>query len=263
MDNTQTSAIQRLEGVSVLKNGDHAIWRLTETVRGPFDAIFGGIAAAILAEEVARVASTRSFLASLSVDFVRSIQPGDIAAEVRIAQRGRRLTWFDIQLTQFGKTAVLGRIIHAECQNIANLPMPSWTVESAPPEMLERVRSSPAHDGPWLGDLLDVRADAVADVYWFRVDEVTPLGLSPSAFAVAMADFVAGVSRPDSWETPVVKAFPNPSMTVSLNREPEGLWVGLHARSVWSASGLGIAGGELIDQCGVFGMVQQINVLMR
>ncbi|MDQ3936921.1 MAG: thioesterase family protein, partial [Actinomycetota bacterium] len=77
---------------------------------------------------------------------------------------------------------------------------------------------------------------------------------SPAQRAAAAADFGNGVSAVLDWTEHV---FINADLTVHLVREPRGEWVGLDARTVVEADGIGLSESVLHDADGPMGSAAQ------
>jgi hypothetical protein len=91
---------------------------------------------------------------------------------------------------------------------------------------------------------------------WFRlarplVDAETP---SPLQSVMAAADFANGVSRVLAFDDFL---FVNVDLTVHLDREPEGEWVRLDARTSIAPQGTGLATAALSDLNGPIGVAAQ------
>ncbi len=200
--------------------------------------------------------------ASIHVDLIRPVRVGLVEVSAVRTRRARTMSWFSLTLWQGNKECASARIIQTAPTQLDRLPKSAWAKGSFEPESLRQADRSTPLDGPWFGDLLDYNIDDQLNQRWFSLSDTQRLDLSQPAFAATIADYAAGVSRPDSWEAPAIKAFPNPMMSVVLNRMPEPGWVGLKARSTWDEAGLGIAVTDLLDVRGVFGASHQINVLI-
>ena len=81
-------------------------------------------------------------------------------------------------------------------------------------------------------------------------------GEEPSALqrALAAADFGNGVSAALDWSA---WAFINPDLTVYLEREPVGPWVGLDAQTRVGPDGIAVAESVLHDERGRIGRAVQ------
>jgi hypothetical protein len=237
-------------------------YEFAETALGPFGSVFGGILAGVLVDHARSAAPSESQFASASFDFLRPSSPGPVEISSQLHQQGRRMVLIGVSMSQGGKMVAEARVIFTQSIDVANLPRtapPSWS--GLDPRSLPEPRR-PRLPTAWSGDLLEVRVDERTGIRWFRRLNTELMPLSPPAFAVAVSDYAAGMSRPDSWEAPLVRAFPNPNLFVSLVREPQGDWVGLRAQSVWDGSGVGLSHAELIDREGFCGFVEMVCLLV-
>jgi acyl-coenzyme A thioesterase PaaI-like protein len=233
-----------------------------ETALGPFGAVFGGMAAGVLVDQARSMVSSDAQVATATFDFVRPTAPGTVQISSEIVQQGRRMTLVAVSMRQGGKLTAEGRIALVQKLMIAGLPAsppPPWA-GCDPLEFPEPRR--PRLSTLWSGDLLEVRADEQAGIRWFKRRDEALMPLTTPAFAIAVSDYAAGTSRPDSWESPTVRAFPNPNLFVSLLREPQGEWVGLRARSLWGAAGVGLSHAELADRDGSCGFAEMVCLLV-
>jgi hypothetical protein len=83
---------------------------------------------------------------------------------------------------------------------------------------------------------------------------------SPLVRAVAAADFANGLS----WILPFHEwLFVNTELTIHLHRQPEGEWIGLDARTISDASGIGLSSAVLHDVQGPVGTGAQALFLER
>jgi hypothetical protein len=73
---------------------------------------------------------------------------------------------------------------------------------------------------------------------------------TPLQRVVALADFGNGVAAALPWSSHV---FINPDLTVYLEREPAGPWIGMRARTRLGPDGAGVAESELYDAGGRVG----------
>jgi hypothetical protein len=98
---------------------------------------------------------------------------------------------------------------------------------------------------------------------WFRLrvpvtDAADP---SPLQRLAAAADFGNGISSPVSWND---YTFINPDLTIYIEREPEGEWIGLRAQTRIPPDGVGLSESVLYDQRGRVGRAtQSLLVLPR
>jgi hypothetical protein len=77
---------------------------------------------------------------------------------------------------------------------------------------------------------------------------------------LAAADFGNGISSVLDWSEHV---FINPDLTVHLEREPEGEWIALDARTRIAPDGTGVAESVLSDERGRVGRAVQALLVDR
>lgn len=238
--------------------------RFAESSRGPFRSVFGGVLAGIAVDDApSQTAADYPLIAYASVSFVRPvlIERGPATLTTSVDHVGRRTAFLTTEIRQDDRVAAIVTCTRAKHAAIANLPLPAALEAPIPPASSAPARFSPFGEA-WLGDHLEWRVDLSRSIHWFRRRTPSDLPLSPSAFAVAIADFATGVTRPDDWARPLVSGFPNPGLAISLTGAPSGDWIGLRARTRWSALGVGASAAELLDETDTFGMTLQSNVLL-
>lgn len=237
-----------------------AAFRAAPATRGPWDAqaMHGGAPAALLAHAIETLEPGRELMvARLTVEFLGAVPVGEVSLQASLAKPGTRFQVVDAALDAGDRQVCLARAVRlrradmrgaeASPDAVAPLPAPESGAALQPfsdgggfhPDATE-IR----HVGGELGS-----GHAVA---WIRLrGELLP-GVAPSPLvrAVAAADFANGLSQVlpfDEW------TFVNTELTVHLHREPAGEWVGLDARTVCSAAGVGLSTGVLHDRAGPFG----------
>jgi hypothetical protein len=91
---------------------------------------------------------------------------------------------------------------------------------------------------------------------WFRLRRPLVAGEEPSPMQrlAAAADFGNGISAVVSWEDHV---FINPDLTVYVEREPVGEWIGLESSTRIGEGGIGISDSLLYDERGSLGRATQ------
>ena len=97
---------------------------------------------------------------------------------------------------------------------------------------------------------------------WFRLRIPILDGEEPSALQrlAAAADFGNGISSPLSWGEYL---FINPDLTLYLDREPMGEWIGLAASTTIAAGGIGVSESVLYDERGRIGRATQALLIAR
>jgi len=100
-------------------------------------------------------------------------------------------------------------------------------------------QSSPGHAAVWLSTPLDL---------------IAGLDVSELASFIALVDTANGVAvreNPREW------IFPNVDLTVHMQRQPEGRWVGLETNVVFGPTGQGVTHSVLHDVRGALGFASQ------
>lgn len=243
-------------------------FRAAPLTRGPWDErmMHGGAPSALLAHAIeqtepgAELAVTR-----LTVEFLGGVPVGDVAVETTLAKPGRRFQVVDATLDADGRRACLARAVRvrrADMPDAAAMPPPPASSVALPaPEDGEDWLQFVAGDELFYPGATEIRLVGGATgsghaIAWIRLrGELLPgVAPSPLARACAAADFSNGLSAIlpfDEW------LFVNTELTVHLHREPEGEWIGLDARTISGAAGIGLAGGVLHDRGGPFGTCAQ------
>jgi hypothetical protein len=91
---------------------------------------------------------------------------------------------------------------------------------------------------------------------WFRLRRPLVAGERPSPLQqlAAAGDFGNGISAELSWDDYL---YINPDLTLYIEREPTGEWIGLESRTLIPAGGIGISESVLYDQRGRVGRAIQ------
>jgi hypothetical protein len=113
-------------------------------------------------------------------------------------------------------------------------------------------RSGAIHGGPWFMDAMDVHGRSDDSTTWFRVHTPVLADAGPLARVLGPADWAHGLARP----VHDAAADPNPTLHLSLFREPIDDWIGVRAETNWEPDvGIGSAHGVLYDRSGQIGVV--------
>jgi hypothetical protein len=240
--------------------------------RGPWDArmMHGGAPGALLAHAIERVRPGAELaVARLTIEFLGGVPLGQVSVATSLAKPGGRFQIVDATLHAGERVACMARAVR-----LRRAEMPDAAASSAEPQPLP----PPAAGEPWsyfadLGgerfhpDATEIRVvggepgtgHAVA---WIRLrGELLPcVAPSPLARTAAAADFANGLS----WILPFDEwLFVNTELTIHLHRAPEGEWIGLDARTVSGASGIGLSTGVLHDLRGPVGVCAQSLLVER
>jgi acyl-coenzyme A thioesterase PaaI-like protein len=259
----------------------------TEQARGPWDprALHGGAPAALIAAAFERAEPGSELqIARLGFEFLRPIPLAPLQLSTRIVRPGRRVQELAGELTatdpQSGAEQLVCRAsalrvqsISAEVADAAVADAPAAVgagqepLPLPPPQAGKAVRFSlndseessfaaTAMEMRWLDD---PRTPGPARV-WMRLRHPLLAGeqLSPLARLAATADFGNGVAAALPFERFL---FINADLTIHLQREPRGEWIGLDARTWLQNGGTGLAESVLHDLGGPVGRAFQTLVV--
>lgn len=237
----------------------------TRATMSPWNATMqhGGPPAALLARAVERVRPAEGMaIGRLTIDMLGPIPQGRIRTQAQILRPGRRVELVEARMWVNDQLAVTATAWRLRATPGATDAQAHLVEPCALPEEQEQ-RFFPGLDDSWgYGRAIEWRfveggyADLGPADVWTRVriplvagEEITPLER-----AAIIADSANGLSG----ELPLTEwLFIPPTMTLTLSRVPTGEWIHLAARSVIAGSGTGLAFGELHDQDGIIGTVNQ------
>ncbi|MGP0102698.1 MAG: thioesterase family protein [Solirubrobacteraceae bacterium] len=262
----------------------------TEQARGPWDprALHGGAPAALMTAAFERVEpGSQLRIARLGFEFLRPIPLAPLTLATRIVRPGRRVQELAAELSAdlgSGEQVVVCRAsalrvqeVSAEAAAASEIAAATPSAQDAnapaehdvlpPPEAGTPVRFSldgsnessfaaSAMEMRWLDD---PRAPGPGRV-WMRLRHPLLPGeeLTPMARLAATADFGNGVSAALPFERFL---FINADLTVHLQRQPRGEWIGLDARTLLHDGGTGLAESVLHDVHGPVGRAFQTLVV--
>jgi hypothetical protein len=244
----------------------------TGFARGPWDpdAQHGGAPAAILMRALEQVTGAdRSLqLARVTYELMRPVPLGDLLVSAAVVKPGRKVQLLEASLATPDGTEV----VKARAVRIARAP-----VSTEPVDMPAQGGITELHEDTifsagrqmYVNGGVEVRM-ARGHFYeqgpafaWFRLKMPIVAGEDPSPLQrlVAAADFPNGISSELSWKEYV---FINPDLTVYVEREPRGEWIGLDAQTRVVEDGVGLAQAVLYDAHGRVGRsLQSLYVARR
>jgi len=263
----------------------------TEHARGPWDprALHGGAPATLIARAFERMEPEAELpFARLSFSFLRPIPMAPLALSTRVLRPGRRVQELEADLyageelvcrAHALRIAPAPEELPALAKQVAaegeppRLPGPeqAHAVHFAPDEVKVKSFAASAmemrflHGRPLKGQLPDVgvsstNAPVGAAGVWMRLCRPVLPGETPSplVYTMAAADFGNGIAAVLPFDEYV---FINADLTVTLNRRPEGEWIGLDARTLMHPGGIAWAQSTLHDERGPFGLATQALVV--
>lgn len=227
---------------------------------GPWDAamMHGGAPAALLAHAIETVEPGAELMVTrLTVEFLAGVPVGDVTVQASLRKPGRRFQVVDAALDAGERQVCLARAVRLRRADMPDAAAsPDDGAPLPPPDSVADL--PPFSDGggfyPDATEIRHVGGELGSGhvTAWIRLrgDLLPGIAPSPLVRAAAAADFANGLSQIlpfDEW------TFVNTELTVHLHREPAGEWIGLDARTVSSASGIGLSTGVLHDLGGPFG----------
>ncbi len=273
--------------VSSREDGMAMVVRPTEQARGPWDprALHGGAPAALMTAAFERVEpGSQLRIARLGFEFLRPIPFAPLTLSTRIVRPGRRVQELAGELTatdpESGAEQPICRASALRVQAVSSdaadaaVAAPAQETDARAPQ----AELPPPEDGTPVRFALD---DAAGDSFaasamemrwltdprapgpgrvWMRLRHPLLPGreLTPLARLAATADFGNGVSAALPFERFL---FINADLTVHLQRQPRGEWIGLDARTLLHGGGTGLAESVLHDVHGPVGRAFQTLVV--
>ena len=245
----------------------------TNYARGPWDptSLHGGAPAALITEAFRREQPGDELpIARLGFELLRPVPFAPLELSVAIVRPGRRVQELAAELRCEG-------VLICRASALRVQPVPEGLeVEGGPP--VEEPMPGP-QDGTPVDFALDDAAHAsfasAMEMRWLddpgargparvwirpRTELVTGAPLSPLARLAAAADFGNGVSAALPFDRYI---FINADLSIHVQREPRGEWIGLDARTLLHGGGTGLAESVLHDIDGPLGRALQTLVVQR
>lgn len=243
-----------------------------ELTRGPWDpdAQHGGAPAALLMREFERLGDGAGLpIARVTYELLRPVPLGELKVAGSVVRPGRR-----VQLLEGSISSAEGiEVVRARALCVAAAGVGAGAVDApeAEPSGGEPIRFHLDLGGRVVFpvDGMEIRFvrgqfDELGPSFaWFRLRVPVVVGAPVTGrqrLAVA-ADFPNGIATVLDWRNWV---FINPDLTLYVEREPVGEWIGLDASMRVSADGCGLAEAVLYDSVGRVGRsVQTLYVAPR
>jgi hypothetical protein len=256
----------------------------TEHARGPWDprALHGGAPAALITSAFERMEPGSELrIARLGFELLRPIPFAPLSLSTRIVRAGRRVQELACELTTGahsperwvgGDAPGEELICRASALRVREVPAglpaePPAGAEMPGPDAGEAIRfalddpdrasfAASAMEMRWLSDPWALGPGRV----WMRLRHPLVPGQPLTALArlAATADFGNGVSAALPFESFL---FINADLTIHLQRQPRGEWIGLDARTLLHEGGTGLAESVLHDVHGPVGRAFQTLVV--
>lgn len=240
---------------------DRDLWLPAPEARGPFAGQHGGAISGLLASCMEREAFAAGAGTALqcSTLLLRPCPLEPCSVRVATVRAGGRVTVLSATLTIGGKDCALAHSIFIRPEAVGSWGVPEHTHHT--PDQLDAV-AKPARfaSTAWYRDCVDIRRGD--GEFWLRTLRPLTADMTSLARVCALADWASGLSRHDTYESPLVGGFPNADLTVHLARKPHGEWIGLRPRSDWYGNGMGMTDTELLDVHGRLGRACHMLVLL-
>jgi len=250
----------------------------TAHARGPWDpmALHGGAPSALLADAFERHERGSGLaVARLNFELLRPVPMAHLGLSITVVRPGRRVRELSAEVHSEGTlicraSALLVAPVPGDLPAVAagdppegrGRPMPDRADGAVSSFTLEGVESGYESFGATGMEMVwidDPRVPGPCRVWMRPRRELLPgRELSPLARAAAVADFGNGVSASLPFERYL---FINADLTMHLQREPRGEWIGMDARTVLFEGGTGLAESVLHDEAGPVGRAFQTLVV--
>jgi hypothetical protein len=242
-------------------------WLPAEATRGPWDVTHqhGGAPATLLAGLIERAEPGAAMrVARITLEIVRPVPLTELRSEVEVVRPGKRVQLVEARL--FSGEDLVTRGVALRLRRDDESPAPASDggppVPAGPDGGREfRLPHVPPDQEMFGHDGVEVRyvrggwgpGDAFV---WIALRRAVVGGEEPTPVqrAMAAADFGNGVSAVLDWDR---FAFINPDLTVYLERDPVGSWVGLDATTRVGPDGTALAESVLYDEQGRVGRALQ------
>ncbi len=249
--------------------------RASELARGPWDpdAQHGGAPAALLMRAFERLeADPRLLLSRVTYELLRPVPVGALEVRAEVVRSGRRVQLLEGSIvTDAGVEVVRARGLRVRGADVGGSPAGSasgGSQGSAPgpgppgPEHGRPNDFEPHGRSMFATDAIEIRFVAGRfyepgpATAWFRLRAELVAGETPTPLQrlAAAGDFGNGISTVLPWESYV---FINPDLTLYVEREPVGEWIGLDSETRLAPGGIGIAESVLYDERGRVGRATQ------
>ena len=237
----------------------------TQLTVGPWSPAHqhGGPPAALMVRALERFGEDAAkFLVSrVTYDFLKPVPVGRCAVAVEVVKLGSRVQRLTARLLVDGdevmRAAAL-RVRRGTLDTQGTRPAPEKPVpETGNPFRFPFFKTEPAYHTA-IEDRFTRGTWGEPQVFcWLRARVPLLAGepTSPLQRVMTVADAESGICPPLDVDR---YTFVNPDLTVVVDREPEGEWVGLDAVSTAGTNGIGLAQSALYDQRGLFGRAAQV-----
>jgi hypothetical protein len=243
---------------------DLDVFAASEATMSPWDRDLqhGGPATALLAWAIEeRHPSDSLRIARIAMDFLGGIPRDVCRVRTRVVRPGRRIELLEGTLESRGREAVIARVWRVATQGPRSVPAGISEPEAVPPLPS---RAAEIGFGDWgYGAAIEWRFVSGAGLagvgpsqVWMRVRVplVKGVPIRPVDRLLLAVDSANGISP----ELPFADwLFVPPSLSVAIQRYPEGEWTFMRAQTTLSDDGLGVTNAALADRNGFLGVASQ------
>lgn len=235
----------------------------TELARAPWYswAQHGGAPAALMMRAFEGVPGDPGLsMARVTYELLRPVPLGELEVQVTVARPGRRVQLLEGSLlTGDGVEVVRARALRIQRADAGGLTT-DGVAPPGPEHGREHLPNSPLRP-MFAPDAIEIRF--VSGQFgggpatgWFRMRVPLVAGEEPSPLQrlAAAGDFGNGISAVLSWDDYL---FINPDLTLYIEREPVGDWIGLESETILAPGGIGTAESVLYDERGRVGRAVQ------
>lgn len=259
----------KLAGDDAVFVADNGRFHTTELARGPWDVSsqHGGAPAALLVRAFEQLQDADALvLARLTFEYVRPVPLADLIVDATIAKPGRRVQLLEGSIrTADGTEVVRARALRVRRAELPPLPEPAITIPGP-----EHGHLLEAHDDQirFAPDAVEVRfvsghlQDPGPGIAWLRLRRPLVVGerASPLQRLALASDFGNGVGSALAFDE---YTFVNPDLTLYVERQPTGEWLGLESETHLASGGIGVAESVLYDERGRVGRGIQALFIAR
>jgi hypothetical protein len=206
-------------------------------------------------------------MARVTYELLGPVPLGEVEVSAGVTRPGRRVQMLDGLLrTPDGREVMRARALQVQAADAGGLATEVTPPPPGPEHGYEHLPSSLVRP-MFAPDAMEIRF--VSGKFgggpatgWFRLRRPLVSGEDPSPLQqlAAAGDFGNGISAILDWDDYL---FINPDLTLYIEREPVGEWIGLESQTIIPAGGIGTSESILFDQRGRVGRATQALFVAR
>lgn len=228
---------------------------------GPFQNVHGGAGAALMFTHATKLVPIGFVPVSQRTDYLKSTPLEEFSVSHTEIKQGRSQYVVDVAIHRAKDSAVTARSTisfykPSNAPSIEDSEEAPWGGQTDP-ESLGDLPDRPApFGGTWMLNATDVRTD-LGGTYWFRLRGTLTSAGDNHWFGrvIAVADWVSGFVSPGFPDPSRLSVWPNTDLTLQVEREHVGEWIGIRPIGHYRSNGIGLGRGEVYDQNGLVGHV--------